>query len=70
MTTKEEILGAIKGMNVLELSDLVKSLEDEFGITAAAPMAMAAPAGAAPVDAGPAEEEQSEFDGDDPELRR
>ena len=62
MTTKEEILGAIKGMNVLELSDLVKSLEDEFGITAAAPMAMAAPAGAAPVDAGPAEEEQSEFD--------
>ncbi len=62
MTTKEEILDAIKGMNVLELSDLVKSLEDEFGITAAAPMAMAAPAGAAPVDLGPAEEEQSEFD--------
>ncbi len=62
MTTKEEILDAIKGMNVLELSDLVKSLEDQFGITAAAPMAMAAPAGALAVDAGPAEEEQSEFD--------
>jgi large subunit ribosomal protein L7/L12 len=62
MTTKEEILDAIKGMSVLELSDLVKSLEDEFGITAVAPMAMAAPAGAAPLDAGPAEEEQSEFD--------
>jgi large subunit ribosomal protein L7/L12 len=63
--TKDEILEAIKGMNVLELSDLVKALEEEFGITAAAPMAMAAaPAAAgAPADgAAAAEEEQTEFD--------
>ena len=64
MATKEEILEVIKGMNVLELSDLVKSLEDEFGITAAAPMAAAAPAaGGAAVEAvAEAEEEQSEFE--------
>jgi large subunit ribosomal protein L7/L12 len=65
MATKDEILEAIKGMNVLELSDLVKALEEEFGITAAAPMAMAAaPAAAgAPADgAAAAEEEQTEFD--------
>ena len=40
--TKDEIIGAIKEMNVVDLADLVKSLEDEFGVTAAAPMAMAA----------------------------
>ena len=66
MATKEEILDAIKGMNVLELSDLVKSLEEEFGITAAAPVAVAAPAGGAVpgADGGAAfeEEEQSEFE--------
>lgn len=63
MTTKEEILDAIKGMSVLELSDLVKSLEEQFGVTAAAPVAVAAPAagGAAPAEAA-AEDEQSEFD--------
>jgi len=66
MATKEEILEVIKSMSVLELSDLVKSLEDEFGITAAAPVAVAAaPAagGAGGADAaGGAEEEQSEFE--------
>ena len=65
MATKDEIMDSIKGMSVLELSDLVKSLEDEFGITAAAPVAVAAaPAGAGTgdgADAG-ADEEQSEFD--------
>ena len=40
--TKEEIIDAIKGMTVLELADVVKALEDEFGITAAAPVAVAA----------------------------
>ena len=62
MTTKEELLETIKGMNVLDLADLVKALEDEFGITAAAPVAVAvaAPAGGA-ADA-PMEDEQSEFD--------
>ena len=63
MTTKEEILDAIKGMSVLELSDLVKSLEEQFGVTAAAPVAVAAPAGgAAPAEAAASEDEQSEFD--------
>ena len=59
--TKEEIIGAIKEMNVVDLADLVKSLEDEFGVTAAAPVAVAAaPADAAA--AAPAEEEKTEFE--------
>jgi len=63
MTTKEEILEVIKGMSVLELSDLVKSLEDEFGISAAAPVAVAVPAAASPAEAAAAaDEEQSEFE--------
>ena len=63
MTTKEEILEVIKGMSVLELSDLVKSLEDEFGISAAAPVAVAAPAATSPAEAAAAaDEEQSEFE--------
>ncbi len=63
MTTKEEIMEVIKGMSVLELSDLVKSLEDEFGISAAAPVAVAAPAAPSPAEAAAAaDEEQSEFD--------
>ena len=61
--TKDEMMEAIKQMNVLELSDLVKALEDEFGITAAAPVAVAvAPAGGGDsADAGGAEE-QNEFE--------
>ena len=62
--SKDEVLAAIKEMNVLELADMVKALEEEFGITAAAPVAVAAaPAGggAASGDAPPAEEEQTEF---------
>lgn len=54
--SKEQILEAIKGMSILELNDLVKAIEEEFGVTAAAPVAAA---GAAAVEA---EEEQSEFD--------
>ncbi|TZE82708.1 50S ribosomal protein L7/L12 [Calorimonas adulescens] len=58
--SKEEILEAIKGMTVLELADLVKALEEEFGVSAAAPVAVAAaPAAAA---AAPQEEEKTEFD--------
>ena len=58
--SKEEILQAIKGMTVLELAELVKALEEEFGVSAAAPVAVAAaPAAAA---AAPAEEEKSSFD--------
>ncbi len=60
MTTKAEILEAIKGMSVLDLADLVKELEEEFGVSAAAPVAAVAVApganGAAAV-----EEEQTEF---------
>ena len=61
--SKDEVLAAIKEMNVLELADMVKALEEEFGITAAAPVAVAAaPAGgAAFADAPAAEEEQTEF---------
>src|SRR4030042_899492 len=59
---KEEIIAAVKYMTVLELADLVKALEDEFGVTAA-PVAMAAATVAgAPAGAGAAaEEEKSEF---------
>jgi len=60
--TKDEMMEAIKQMNVLDLSDLVKSLEEEFGISAAAPVAAAAaPAGGA-APAAVAEEEQTEFE--------
>ncbi|MCM3399679.1 50S ribosomal protein L7/L12 [Oceanobacillus profundus] len=54
--TKEEMIGAIKEMSVLELNDLVKAIEEEFGVTAAAPVAAAGAAGGAAV------EEQTEFD--------
>ena len=61
--TKEEVIGFIENMSVLELSEFVKELEDKFGVTAAAPMA-AMPMGAMPggdgADAGAAE--QTEFD--------
>jgi len=63
--TKQEIIDAIKQMSVMDLADLVKTLEQEFGVSAAAPMAMAAApaAGAAPAAAAaPAAEEQTEFD--------
>lgn len=59
-TNTEEIIAAIKNMTVLELSELVKTLESEFGISAAAPM-MAAAAPAAGAAAAPAVEEQTEF---------
>lgn len=63
MATKEELLETIKGMSVLELADLVKALEEEFGITAAAPMAVAAaPAAGDAAPAAAADEEQTEFD--------
>jgi large subunit ribosomal protein L7/L12 len=57
---KEEIIAAVKNMTVLELADLVKALEDEFGVTAA-PVAMAAAPAGAPAAAAAAEEEKSEF---------
>ena len=57
--TKEEILEAIASMTVLEVSELVKMMEEKFGVSAAAPVAVAAvAAGAAPAAAA---EEQTEF---------
>jgi len=47
MSSKEEIIEAIKGLSVIDLADLVKALEEEFGVSAAAPVAVAAPAAAA-----------------------
>ena len=61
MSKVQEILEAVKGMTVLELSELVKAFETEFGVSAAAPVAAAAAPGAA--SAAPVEvEEQTEFD--------
>jgi len=57
--SKEQILDAISNMSVLDVVDLVKQMEDKFGVTAAAPVAMAA-AGAAPA-AAAAVEEKTEF---------
>lgn len=59
--SKEEIMQAIEQMTVLELAELVKALEEKFGVSAAAPVAVAAMPGAAAA-AGPAEEEKSSFD--------
>jgi large subunit ribosomal protein L7/L12 len=60
MSKIDEALEIIKGMTILELRDLNKAIEDEFGITAAAPMAMMAPA--AGDGAAAAVEEKDEFD--------
>ncbi|MGI6566707.1 MAG: 50S ribosomal protein L7/L12 [Firmicutes bacterium] len=58
--TKDQILEAIENMTVLELSELVKAIEDRFGVSAAAPVAVAAMPGAPA--AGAEEAEQTEFD--------
>ncbi|OIO75297.1 MAG: 50S ribosomal protein L7/L12 [Zetaproteobacteria bacterium CG1_02_53_45] len=57
--TKEELISAIETMTVLELSELVTALEDKFGVSAAAPVAVAA--GPAAAGEAAAEEEQTEF---------
>lgn len=60
--TKVDMMTAIEEMSVLELSELVKALEEKFGVTAAAPVAVAAaPAGGAAADAGEPAEEQTIF---------
>lgn len=56
--SKEDVIEFISGMTVLELSDFVKELEEKFGVTAAAPVAVAA----APVEQAEAAAEQTEFD--------
>ncbi|MFA5700603.1 MAG: 50S ribosomal protein L7/L12 [Desulfuromonas sp.] len=57
--TKEQVIEFIENMTVLELAGLVKELEDKFGVSAAAPVAVAA---GAPAEAAAAAEEQTEFD--------
>jgi len=57
--SKDDILEAISNMTVVEVVDLIEAMEEKFGVTAAAPVAVAAAGGA---DAGAAAEEQTEFD--------
>lgn len=59
--TKEDVIEFIANMSVLDLSELVKEMEEKFGVSAAAPVAMMA-AGAGDAGAGAAAEEQTEFD--------
>ena len=59
MADLQKLMEEIKGMTVLELNNFVKALEEEFGVSAAAPVAVV---GAAAADAAPAEEEKTEFD--------
>ncbi|MFF2557729.1 50S ribosomal protein L7/L12 [Nocardia sp. NPDC058058] len=59
MANVDELLETFSGMTLLELSEFVKAFEDKFEVTAAAPVAVAAAGGAAPVEAA---EEQDEFD--------
>ena len=59
--TKDDVIEFISNMSVLELSEMVKDLEEKFGVSAAAPVAMVA-GGAVAGDAGGAAEEQTEFD--------
>ena len=59
--TKDDLITAIETMSVLELSELVSALEEKFGVSAAAPVAVAGAAAAGGADAGAAEE-KSEFD--------
>jgi large subunit ribosomal protein L7/L12 len=62
MATKEEILDSIASMTVLELSELLKEFEEKFGVTAAAPVAVAGPGTGGQAEAAPVEEEKDEFD--------
>jgi large subunit ribosomal protein L7/L12 len=58
MSKVQEVIDIVKGLTVLELSELVKALEEEFGVSAASPVAVAA----APAAVAEAEEEKTEFD--------
>lgn len=60
--SNEELLDAFKEMTLIELSEFVKSFEDAFGVTAAAPVAVAAAPGAGPAAAAEEVEEKSDFD--------
>jgi len=60
--SKDDFIQAIRSMSVIELSELVKALEEEFGVSAAAPVAVAAAPGVAPAAEAAAEEEKTSFD--------
>lgn len=60
--TKDDVIEFISNMSVLELSELVKELEEKFGVSAAAPVAVAAVGGAAPAGEAAPAEEKTEFD--------
>ena len=60
--TTEDLLSVFEEMTVLELKDFLDAFEEKFDVTAAAPMAVAAPGAGAPGAGAPAEEEQDEFD--------
>ncbi|HAA90670.1 MAG: 50S ribosomal protein L7/L12 [Thermoanaerobacterales bacterium 50_218] len=62
MSKVAEIIEAVKNMTVLELAELVKALEEEFGVSAAAPVAVAAGPAPAAAEEAPAAEEKTEFD--------
>ncbi|HYM36264.1 MAG TPA: 50S ribosomal protein L7/L12 [Steroidobacteraceae bacterium] len=59
--SKEELIDALSNLKVMEVVDLVKALEEKWGVSAAAPVAVAAVGGAAPGAAAPAAEEKTEF---------
>ena len=60
--SRQELIDSLANMTVLELSQLIKDLEEKFGVSAAAPVAMAAMAAPAAAAAAPVEEEKTEFD--------
>ena len=60
--SKDDVIEFIANMSVLDLSELIKELEDKFGVSAAAPVAVAGAPAAGGGEAAPAEEEQTEFD--------
>jgi len=60
--TNDEIIEALKAKSLLEISELVKQFEETFGVSAAAPVAVAAPGGGGGAAAAEAEEEKDEFD--------
>ena len=59
--TKEELIDALSNLKVMEVVDLIKALEEKWGVSAAAPVAVAAAGGAAAGAAAPAAEEKTEF---------
>ena len=60
--TKDQVIDWLSGQSVIEIADLVKDLEEKWGVSAAAPVAVAAAAPADGGDAGSAGEEKTEFD--------